>query len=136
MTEFLRSSASEYFDRRHLLVIIGTLFVSLHTVDELVRGEELAPPYIPLLVLTAIYPLLPVIIRALAVASLGAVFFIAQIFGHFTPLLDREFGGSDGTGIYPVIGGAILVGLGIRLVLTMRRQPSGETTGGRPVQAR
>lgn len=58
MTDFLRSAAREYFDRRHLLAIIGTLLVSLHTVDELVRGEELAPPYIPLLVLTAIYPLL------------------------------------------------------------------------------
>lgn len=121
MSEFLRSSANEYFDRRHLLVIIGTLFVSLHTVDELVRGEELAPPYIPLLVVTAIYPFLPVIIRALALASLGGVFFVAQIFGHLTPLLDRDFGGSDGTGIYPVIGGAILVGLGLRLVLTMRQ---------------
>lgn len=53
-------------------MVIGTLFVSLHTVDELVRDAELAPPYIPLLVLAAIYPLLPVIIRALAVASLGA----------------------------------------------------------------
>ncbi|MGI8626062.1 MAG: hypothetical protein ACR2J5_05745 [Geodermatophilaceae bacterium] len=136
MTDFLRSAAREYFDRRHLLAIIGTLFVSLHTVDELVRGEELAPPYIPLLVLTASYPLLPVIVRALAVAALGGIFSIAQIFGHLTPLLDRDFGGSDGTGVYPVLGGAILVGLGIRLVLTMRRQQSGATTGGNSDQTR
>lgn len=121
MTDYLRSSVGEYFDRKHLVVIIGTLLISLHTVDELASGEELAPPYIPLLVLTAIYPFLPVMVRALAVATFGGIFLIAQIFGHFTPLLEREFGGTDATGIYPVIGGAVLIGVGIRLVITLRR---------------
>ncbi len=111
---------NEFFSRPHLTVVIASLFVALHTVDELVRGEELAPPFIPLVIFAALYPVLPLIVRALGDLALGAVFFVAQIFGHVVPTVQNGPTGSDYTGIFPMIGGAILIGLGVRLLLKER----------------
>lgn len=107
---------TEYFDRRQLLVIIGILFIALHYVDELVRGEGIAPPLIPMVLLAAVYGFLPVILRAVTVIAFGVVIFIAQVFGHLTPLLDRAPSGSDYTGVFPMIGGVILIGVGVGLL--------------------
>jgi hypothetical protein len=105
---------SGLFNRDHLLVIIGALLVSLHAVDERVRGEELATPFIPFLVLAAIYPLFPRVFRAVAIAIFGAVWFIAQIPGHIIPWIQDGASGSDYTFMFPMIGGAILVGVGLQ----------------------
>ncbi len=117
MTQYLRSAVRDYFNRAHLAVIIATLFVGVHVADDMARGEEVPPPFIPLILVALIYPLLPAILQALAVIAFGGIFFVAQIFGHVTPLLDRELGGSDYTGVFPMIGGAILIGVGLRLIM-------------------
>ncbi len=121
MNEIFRTGVSELFNRRHLVAIIGTLFISLHMVDELVRAEGLAPPFIPLIIFTIIYSFLPMIVRALAMLGMGGIFFILQIPGHLLPTLQRGPVGSDYTGVFPMIGGAILVGLGVQL---LRKRPA------------
>lgn len=103
------------FDREHLLVIIGALFISLHMVDELVRQEGLAPPFIPLLIIVAVYSFLPIMLRALAIFAIGAIFFVFQLPGHVMPFLERGPVGSDYTGLFPMIGGAILMCIAVRL---------------------
>lgn len=116
MIEYFRSAVSQYFNRSHLVVIIASLVDSLHTVDELVRGEELAPPLILVTTISVVYVFLPLVVRALTVIAAGGIIFVAQIFGHFIPILDRGPIGSDYTGVFASIGGAILVGHGVWLL--------------------
>ena len=116
MTKVLVFRASP---REYVLLMLGTLGILIHVADEVFNvGEEIAPPVIPLLMTTTVFVLLPTLARALATIVFGGIFAIAQINGHFIPILENgpSAGNGDYSAVFSEVGGILLIILGIRLL--------------------
>jgi hypothetical protein len=121
---FKRLLVFKALPEEYLWLVPGVFGVLIHIMEELINlGEELAPPFIPMLMIAIIYIFLPRLWRALFVLVFGGIFAVAQINGHFLPALERGFSAQTGdySAIFSEIGGILLIILGIKLLRNKRK---------------
>lgn len=108
----------------YLLLFPGVFGIAVHIMEEMINlGEEIAPPFIPMLLISIIYIFLPRLWRAFFVFLFGGIFAVAQFIGHFIPALERGFSTKTGdySAIFSEIGAILLLILGFRLLSTRKK---------------
>jgi drug/metabolite transporter (DMT)-like permease len=130
---------SEAMNRELMLVGVGLLLTTIHSIDESIAfAAPSGPPWVAqaaivvvLVALCAIHPRLGGwrLAPAALVSILGAFVVRTGWQAHVQPLLQRGFGPTDPTGVLFVLGGALLLAVGALLLarITTKARPAGLT---------
>jgi hypothetical protein len=106
--------------REHLLYAVGAAGVASHAVDHLVTGHEWDFWYAGALILSAltvglvfVYRSVPAQLRAAIVIPLGAMWAVVAFVNHVLGVVSGA-APTDYTGVLASLGGACMVGAGLR----------------------